>query len=271
MTYTYPVAWMMLERTGTAIHAFVSSDNISYYEVTPTAGISWTGMSSAVNIGVFCASGQAGSNALAILNNFEILPAATTVGPLLTWDFTAIGGTAANDGSEVSALSSTDAIAMEPSSLTRGAGTTNSVLQTYLGKGAMNTRAWATTSLAAAKTANSYIQFTVQGLPGAAVSLNSLSIVAYQQNTHATATIVVEYSLDGFTTPGITAGTITSIHTGWTGAVSNIDLSMLPDLQNAAGTITFRLWGYGFGAYEDKGLGQIPGSNGDVIVNGIVK
>ena len=270
-TYTYPAAWMMLERTGTAIHAFVSSDDVNYYEVTPTAGIAWTGMSSALNVGVFCASGSTGSNALAVMNNFSILAASTTVGPLLTWDFTTIGGLAANDGTEQTAVSSTEAVAMAPSTLVRGTAATNPALQANKGWGAMNTHAWTSISQANAESVGDYYQFTVQGLPGAAVSLSSLSLATYQQNAHATATIVVEYSLNGFATAGTTVGTLTNIHTGWTGAVSVIDVSTIPALQNVTGTITFRLCGFGFTAYEDKGLGQISGSNGDVIVNGIVK
>ena len=69
----------MLTRVGNILHAFVSSDGTTYYEVTnPTTGVTWTGMSSALNIGVFCSSGNT-ANARAVMSNFSI----TTTAPAL--------------------------------------------------------------------------------------------------------------------------------------------------------------------------------------------
>jgi len=55
---------------------------------------------------------------------------------------------------------------------------------------------------------------------------------------------------------------------GWSGTSTTASLSGFSDLQNASAPITFRFYGYGFGAYEDKGLGQIPGDNPDVVLTG---
>jgi hypothetical protein len=72
LTYTYPAAWMMLTRVGNSLHAFVSSDGITFYEVTnSTSGVTWSGMSSALSIGVFASSGSA-ANASADMTNFSI-------------------------------------------------------------------------------------------------------------------------------------------------------------------------------------------------------
>ena len=277
MTYTYPVAWMMLERTGTAIHAFVSSDNVNYYEVTPTAGITWTGISSSLNIGVFTASGQTGFDALAIMNGFEIIQAATTAGPLLTWDFSYdTDPSGVVDGGEVTAASNITAVAMEPSTITRGSDSPAAQLWVngYWGRGSLNTRSndWFQSSLANAKTKGSYYQFTVAPMPGAAVSLSSMQLYTYMEGTSSTATMVIEYSTDGFATEdGVSVGTITSISTADIGSSSTINLSTVSALQNFTGTITFRIWGYGFNAYDDKGLGLNPSAGPDVIINGVVQ
>jgi hypothetical protein len=81
MTYTYPNAWLMLTRVGNILHAFVSSNGTSYTEVTnPTTGVTWTGMSSAVNIGLFSSSASS-ANTRAVFSNFSIALAST--GPAL--------------------------------------------------------------------------------------------------------------------------------------------------------------------------------------------
>ena len=77
-TYTYPNAWMMLTRVGSVLHAFVSSDGNTYTEVTnPTTGVTWTGISSSLSIGLFSSSGST-ANTRAVFSNFSItLPAPT--------------------------------------------------------------------------------------------------------------------------------------------------------------------------------------------------
>jgi len=72
LTYTYPAGWMELTRVGNVLHAFVSSDGVNFTEVTnPTTGVTWTGMSSSLSIGVFSASAST-ANARAVMNNFSI-------------------------------------------------------------------------------------------------------------------------------------------------------------------------------------------------------
>jgi hypothetical protein len=129
---------------------------------------------------------------------------------------------------------------------------------------------WTATTLAGAKTANSYFQFSVVPVTQNRISLASLEITAYQQNVHAGATVVVEYSTNGFLTAGVAIGTNNAVGIGWNGSGYSIALSNISALQNVTNPITFRLWGYGFSGYEDKGLGQIVGNNDDVLVVGTV-
>jgi Legume lectin domain/Fibronectin type III domain len=71
-TYAYPNAWMKLTRSGSVLHAFTSSDGLTYTEVTnATTGVTWTGISTALNIGVFSASAST-ANARAVMSNFSI-------------------------------------------------------------------------------------------------------------------------------------------------------------------------------------------------------
>ena len=72
LTYTYPAAWLMLTRVGNILHAFVASDGATWYEVTnPTAGITWTGMSDTLDIGLFSTSDNA-VNTRAVVSNFSV-------------------------------------------------------------------------------------------------------------------------------------------------------------------------------------------------------
>jgi hypothetical protein len=189
-------------------------------------------------------------------------------GALVAWDFFAASGNAATDGSAASVGSTYNAGGVQAGTLTRGAGLPASPLQAYPGLGAMNTLDWTDANLAAAKADGSYFQFTVAPLSGSTLSLSSLSYVAYQQNAHSTATIVVEYSTNGFATSGIPVGTNSSIQSGWEGNPNTIALSAIGALQNVAVPMSFRLWGYGFGGYEDKGLGEVAGDNLDLAVFG---
>ncbi len=49
-----------------------------------------------------------------------------------------------------------------------------------------------------------------------------------------------------------------------------MSLTGLPALQNTSNSIAFRLYGYGFPGYADKGLGLVPGDNPDLAVAGSV-
>jgi len=89
LTYTYPTAWMMLSRVGNVLHAFVSSNGTTFTEVTnPTTGITWTGMGTALDIGVFSSSGNT-ANARAVVSNFSVTT--TTAASLTDADIGAPG------------------------------------------------------------------------------------------------------------------------------------------------------------------------------------
>jgi hypothetical protein len=203
---------------------------------------------------------------------------ATPVAPgqlrnLLVWDFTAAGGNAASDGNAASVVSTTTANGIQAGVITRGAGSPADALQAYLGRGAMNmnsSTSWTAATLAAAKTAGSYFQFVAAPVSGDQCSLSSVAYATYQQTPHATATVVLEYSTNGFATAGIAVATNNPVSDGWNGATQTVSLSGISALQNITNAVTFRIWGYGFGAYEDKGLGEIAGNNPDVAVVGTV-
>jgi len=203
---------------------------------------------------------------------------ATPVAPgqlrnLLVWDFTAAGGNAATDGNAASVGSTTTAYGIQPGTIIRGTGSPAAALQTAQGRGAMNmnsSTSWTATTLSAAKTAGSYFQFAVAPFSGNQFSLSSIAFVTYQQNSHAAATVVLEYSINGFATAGVAVATNNPISYDWNGATNIVSLSGISVLQNITNMVTFRIWGYGFGPYEDKGLGQVAGNNPDVAVAGTV-
>ena len=192
---------------------------------------------------------------------------------LLAWDFYAAGGHAATDGNVAAVASTATAYGIQPSTLQRGTGIPPVALQAYSGEGAMNEQSsfggWSSPSLAAATAGNAYFEFAAAPVTGNRFSLASLAYVAYQQNAQAAA-LVLEYSTNGFATPGVAINTNYAVHDGWAGATNTVPLGGLGDLQNTAQPITFRLYGYGFGLYQDKGLGQISGDNLDVMVAGSV-
>ncbi len=78
--YTYPNTWLELVRAGNTLHAFVSSNDSGYYEVTPTAGIAWTGISSTLNVGLFSDSGSSSADAVGVFSNYNLTSIPT--GPL---------------------------------------------------------------------------------------------------------------------------------------------------------------------------------------------
>jgi hypothetical protein len=188
-------------------------------------------------------------------------------GALVGWDFTAIGGDATN-GTLVSAASTYNDPGAQPSILSRGPGAEAAALQWYDGPGAMNCQSLYTTSLAAAKADGGYFQFSVSPANGWQISLSTLEFVAYEQNYGASSTFVTEYSTNAFATPGVAIATDSGIAGNWDGGTNTVALTGIGNLQNFRGTVTFRLWGFGFGQYQDQGLGQVMGDNLDVAVLG---
>ena len=157
---------------------------------------------------------------------------ATPVAPgqlrnLLVWDFTAAGGNAASDGNVASVGSTTTANGIQPGVITRGAGSPAAALQVGQGRGAMNmnsSTSWTAATLAAAKTAGSYFQFAVAPVSGDQCSLSSVAFTTYQQNPNATATVVLEYSTNGFATAGVAVATNNPISNDWNGATNTVSL-----------------------------------------------
>ena len=200
---------------------------------------------------------------------------ATPVAPgqiqnLLVWDFFAAGGNAANDGNVSSVAATATASGMLASTITRGAGSPAGAIQNSPGEGCMNLNSptsWTAASLAAAVTANSYFQFAVRPAAGNRFSLSQVSYVTYQQNSHSSATTVLQYSANN--TPWVSVATNNPVNFNWAGTTNAVSLAGISALQNAT-NVNFRIYGFGFTSYEDKGLGEVPGNNPDVAVVGAV-
>ena len=207
-------------------------------------------------------------------NEINLTPVAPgAIQNLLVWDFYAAGGHAASDGNAASIDSTSMAYGMLGGAITRGSGTLPAAVQDsgVWGYGAMNLNSstdWTGASLAAAEAANSYFQFNVSPASGDQCSIASVSYVAYQQNTDSNATMVLEYSTNNFDTAGVPVNTNNLIHSGWAGTTNTVSLTGQAALQNITNAIAFRIYGYGFQGYADKGLGLVSGSNPDVAVTG---
>lgn len=159
------------------------------------------------------------------------------------------------------------------STLSRGATFTNNALNGFSGRGAMNTNNGGGTfttpsTLTAAMIGNHYAQVDISPVSGNALSLSSLEVALYQQNEHPNATVYVLYSLDAFATNSVLLTTINPVSHGWSGAVSSVSLAGEPALQATASAVTFRFYFVGYGGWEDRGIGQIAGSNIDLAING---
>jgi len=207
-----------------------------------------------------------------ISNELNVTPVAPgQLRNLLAWDFLAAGGHAASDGNVASVSSTTTAYGMQPGTLSRGSGSPTASLQSYAGYGAMNMNSqnsWTDTNLTKAVSDGSYFQFDVTPVSGKRFSIASVAYTVYQQGVHATATVVLEFSTNGFASGGVALNTNNAISSYWAGTTNTVALSGVLDLQNKTNTITFRLYGYGFSAYEDKGLGEALGNNLDLAVVG---
>jgi hypothetical protein len=209
-------------------------------------------------------------------NEINVTPVAPgAIQNLLVWDFYAAGGHAASDGNVASVGSTSTVYGMNGGTLSRGGGSPAAAIQYtgVWGYGAMNMNSptsWTGANLAAALTEGSYFQFAVSPVSGNEISIASVAYVAYQQNTDSSATIVTKYSTNGFATASVAVNTNNSINSGWAGTTNTVSLTGIAGLQNTTNTITFRLFGFGFQGYADKGLGLVPGNNPDVAVAGSI-
>lgn len=74
--YTYPDAWLLIERTGDVITLGVSNVDGSY---TSVGQYTLAGLATSIKVGVFSASGAAGVSARAVLSDFQIVSATDAV------------------------------------------------------------------------------------------------------------------------------------------------------------------------------------------------
>jgi len=262
------------------------SQSIQLSATTPGASIYYTtdgSLPSPTNgmlyAGPFPLNVSATINALVVASGYTNSPVSTAnyvinninYGVLAGWDFSGAGGHAATDGDAASVASTYHDPGAQPGTLTLSANASPAALYWGTGEGAMNTRSFTLPDLAAAKANGDYFQFAVAPVAGNTLSLSSLTYVAYQQELPASGplpTMVTEYSTNGFATPGASIDTNDTIQAGWAGNAEVINLAGISALQNTAATVTFRLWGYGFGAWQDSGLGEVPGDDLDVAVKG---
>jgi hypothetical protein len=191
-------------------------------------------------------------------------------GALLGWNFTQSG---LNDGSAPSAPSNYQRTGVQPSVLTRGPGLPPAILWAVRDRGTLGflvppSGGPNSSTLAAAKAAGSYFQFTVTPQPGYQLALSGLRVAPFQQNASPTATLTAEYSLDGFATPGLPIGNVVSMPGNWTPSIQTFDLSGITALQAVTTPVTIRLWFHGFSAWENGGIGMISGDSLDVGVLG---
>lgn len=173
---------------------------------------------------------------------------------LLAWNLNG------NAGNETSVTSTTTDPHLNASSLTRGAGVVSSTLANgFTGSG------WNVTTLADAVTNNKYYQFTVSASNGFQANLSTLDAYFRRSSTGPT-TFQWEYSLDGFASAGVTIGSPISYTLTTTNgdAQTQLDLSGITALQNAASssTITVRLYGWGASASGGTfAIGRPTGAN----------
>jgi hypothetical protein len=185
---------------------------------------------------------------------------------LLAWDF------GSDNGSAVSAASTSNDPGVAPATLTRGAGFTPDSVYVDAGRGAFNTN-WdqKTADLSEAQSKNSYVQFALAINPGSTANVSSLEGYVYSQNRARTWTVL--YSSDAFATEGLPAGSFDDPE-NFSGQAFSLDTSGVSGLQGVSGTLTFRIYMIdgpsGGGAYEMRGFGQKAGDSTDLAVNGTV-
>jgi hypothetical protein len=90
-TFTYPNAWLLLQREGDVITLATSTDNQNFTQVNQ---VTLTGLSAMVEAGVFSSSGSSGVTALAMMEDFQVF---TLGAPVSHWKLDETSGTTAVD------------------------------------------------------------------------------------------------------------------------------------------------------------------------------
>jgi hypothetical protein len=170
-------------------------------------------------------------------------------GQILTFDFAALAGNEATAGSNFNDGN------LSASTISRGAGLTAAA-----NGGRYNAINWATTSIANAVTANSYMEFTITPMVGFEFSVSSIVIQLQRSGTGPSA-IVLRNSLDGYTTNldaqyAIVDNTTTQTFTFTFSQASS------------STAVTYRMYMYAEAAAGSGGPGD--GTGNDIVVNGIV-
>ena len=73
-TYTYPNAWIMLQRSGDVVTIATSADDTTWSQI---GSVTLTGLTQTVQVGPFSSSGTIGTNARGALTNFALVPMTT--------------------------------------------------------------------------------------------------------------------------------------------------------------------------------------------------
>jgi hypothetical protein len=226
-------------------------------------------MASTVRAGLAVTAHNNATINFANFNNVSVTASTATTVQMAAYNF------AGTDGTEASEAPSTTANNVSAGAVTRGSGLTASnqgssvfgnSIASVPSSGAGNTYG---SDLAGAIAKNQYYQFTLTAAAGHTLSFASLSFAAWAQNGESTFGAGLQYSTDGvhFTTVPLT-GALGGASPG-APRIAQADLSGQGALQNVSGTVTFRIYLFGVGAYEDSGLGQTQ-SNSDLSVLGSV-
>ncbi len=178
---------------------------------------------------------------------------------ILAWEMNGLAGNEATFNS-----TTTDAN-LNTSTLSRGGGLNASSLANSFS----STSFTAGADLAAAITANDFLQFTVSPVVGQMVSLSTLN-ANFRRSASGPNGFQWQYSLDGFSTAGSNIGSAISYTDTATNGLAQaaIDLTGISALQNVANpaVITIRL--YGYGASDTVGtfaIGRLAGNDLAII------
>jgi len=248
--------------TATAINGVGWSANLGTLACTRSnpliAGASYPLITVTVNVSTNAAASV--TNAATVFSLEDGNPAnniardATTVNPsavsgtivtLAAWDTHGLAGGANNFGASPLAPATT-APAVTAGGLTRGSGVSTSGTGAARGWGGV---AFASSTAAAAVTANQFATFTVAAQTGNKMSLTSIGKFDYRRSATGPPNGVLQYQIGSGAFTDITSLSYTSSDSGG-GSLSPINLAGVSALQNiGAGTnVTFRIVNYGGGS-----------------------